>query len=118
MEGNRVLGVSMLASPDKMSVNPNLPKGDVLCHFVLPILIEEDEGVLLCVTAVVLAPSTSRVVGVVELLSELGNIGNRTRSRGKGDGGVIHGEPNGFVCLNFLIQHVAFNFVKDLRNEE
>ena len=42
-------------------------------------------------------------IGVVKLLSKLGNIGNRTRSGGEGDGRVICSKPNWFVALHVLI---------------
>ena len=79
VERDRVFRVSPLANPYKMSVNSNLPKGDVSCYFILTILIEEDEGVLLRITAVILAPSVSWVVWVVKLVGKLRNIGDRAR---------------------------------------
>ena len=57
MKGNGVFGVTLLASPYEVCVDPNLSKGDVSRDFVLPILIEEDEGVLPQITTVILAPS-------------------------------------------------------------
>jgi len=103
MKGNGVLRVSSLANPYNVSVNSDLPKGDVLHYLVLTILIEEDEGVLLCITAVVLTPSSSWMIRVVKLFSELGNIGNGARGGGKGDSGVICSESDWFVVLNIFI---------------
>ena len=103
MERDGVLGVSPFADSYNMSINPNLSEGDVSCNFILSILIEEDQGVLPHITAVVLAPSDSWVIGVIKLLSELGNIGDRARSGGEGNGRVIHGEPNWFVVLYIVI---------------
>jgi len=118
MKGDGVLGISPLANPYKVSVNSDLPKGNVSCYLVLSILIEEDKRVLLRITAVVLTPSSSWMVRVVKLFSKLGNVGNGARGRGKGDSGVIHGEPDWFVVLNIFIRHVTFNFVEDLRDEK
>ena len=53
MEGDGVFGVPSLVNPYNMSVNPNLPKGDITCYLVLTILIEEDKRVLPRITVVV-----------------------------------------------------------------
>ena len=79
MEGNRVFGIAMLASSYEVSVDANLSKGDIACHLILPVLIEEDKWVLLHITVVVLTPSVSWMVWVVKLLSELRNVGDGTR---------------------------------------
>ena len=79
VKGDGEFGITMLASPHKVSINPNLSKGDVTCYFVLPILIEEDKQVLLCITVVILAPPGSWVVWIVKLLSELRDVGDGTR---------------------------------------
>jgi len=81
VEGNGELGIAMFASSYKVSVDPNLSKGDIARHLVLPVLIEEDEWILPRITAVVLAPPMSWVVRVVKLFSELRNIGDGTRCR-------------------------------------
>jgi len=79
MKGNGILGVATLASSYKMSVDLNLPKGNITCHLILSVLVEENKWVLSHITAIVLAPSGSWMVWVVKLLSELGYIGNGTR---------------------------------------
>jgi len=79
MKGNRELRVALLADPYKVSINPNLPESDITCHLILPILIEEDKRVLPCITTVVLAPSSSWMVWVIKLLSELRDVGDGTR---------------------------------------
>jgi len=103
MKGDRVLRVSPFANSYNVSINPDLSEGDILRYFILPILIEEDKGILLRITAVVLAPPSSWVIGVVKLLSKLGNIGNGAGCRRKGDSGVIRGEPNWLVVLYVII---------------
>ena len=118
LKGNGVFGVSPLANSYNVSVDSDLSEGDVLRYFILPILIKEDEGVLPHITTVVLAPSSSWMVRVVKLFSKLGNVGNGARSGGEGDGRVIHSESNWFVALNIIVQHITFNFVKDLRDKE
>jgi len=118
VKGNGVFGVSPLANSYNMSVDSDLSEGDVSCYFVLPILIKEDKGVLLRITAVVLAPSSSWVVRVVKLFSELGNIGDGARSGGKGDSRVIRSKSDQFVTLNIFVRHIFFNSVKDLREEK
>ena len=118
VKGNGVFGVSPFTNSYNMSINSNLSEGDVARCFVLPVLIKEDKGVLLRITAVVLTPSSSWVVRVVKLFSKLGNVGNGARGRGKGDSGVIRGEPDWLIVLNIFIQHVTFNFVKDLRDKK
>jgi len=103
MEGNGILKVTVLVSPYKVSVNPNLSEGDVVCHLILTILIEEDKQVLPHITAVVLAPSSSWMVWVIKLLSELRDIGNGARCGGEGDGRVVLSEPNWFVVLHVIV---------------
>jgi len=103
VEGNRKLGVTPFASSYKMSIDPNLPEGDIACHLVLSILVEEDEWVLPRVTAVILAPPISWVVQVVKLLSELRNVGDGARRGGEGDGRVVLSKPNWFVALHVII---------------
>ena len=103
VEGNRKLGVPPFASSYKMSVDPYLSKGDIACHLVLPVLIEKDKQVLSRITAIILAPSDSWMVRVIELLGELGNVGNRTRRGREGDGRVILSEPNWFITLHVVI---------------
>ena len=111
VEGNGVFGFAMLASPYKMSINPNLSKGDVTCHLILPILIEEYKWVLPHITTVIFAPPIPWMIQVVKLSSELGNVRDGTRCGGKGYGGVVLGKPNWFVALHIVICHVALNFV-------
>ena len=103
MEGDRELRVAVLASPYKVSIDPNLPEGDVTCYLVLPVLIEEDKRVLPRITAVILAPSGSWMVWVIELMSELRDIGNGARCGGEGDGRVVLSEPNWFVILHVIV---------------
>jgi len=103
MEGNGKLRVTTLSSSYKVSIDPSLPEGDVACHHVLPVLIEEDEWVLSRVTAVILAPSNSWMVWVVKLLSKLRDVGNRTRCGGERDGRVVLSKPNWFVILHAVI---------------
>ena len=103
MERNGEFRVAMLASPYKVSINPDLPEGDITCHLILSILIEEDKRVLPCITAVVLAPSNSWMVWVIKLLSKLRDVGNGARRGGKGDGGVVLSEPDWFVVLHVVV---------------
>ena len=118
MKGDGVFGISPLTNSYNVSVNSNLSEGDVLHYFVLPVLIEKDKGVLLCITTVVLTPSRSWMVRVIKLFGELGNVGDGARSRGKGDSGIVHGEPDWFIVLNIFLQHVTFNSGEDLRDKE
>jgi len=103
VEGNGVFGVPSLADPYNVSVNPNLPKSNVSRYLVLSVLIEEDKGVLLCITTVVLTPSSSWMVRVVEFLSELGNVGDGTRCGRKGDSGIIRSKSDRLITLNIFI---------------
>ena len=103
VKGNRKLGVTPFVSSYKMSVDPNLPKSNVACHLILPILIEEDKWVLPRITAVVLAPSSSWMIWVFKLLSKLGDVGDGTRRGRKGDGGVIPSKPNWLVILYVVV---------------
>jgi len=118
VEGNRKLGVTPFAGPYKVSVDPNLPEGDIACHLVLSVLIEEDERVLPHITAVVLAPSISWMVRVVELLSKLRDVGDGARCGGEGNGRVVLSKPDWLVALHIAVQHVTLDFVKNLRDEE
>jgi len=103
MKGDGKLRVAMLASPYKVSVNPDLPEGDIACHLILPILVEEDKRVLPHITAVVLAPSISWMVRVLELLSKLRDVGDGARCGGEGNGRVVPSEPNWFVVLYVVV---------------
>ena len=118
MKGDGVFRVSLFIDSYNVSINPDLSEGDVLRYFILPILIEEDKRVLPRITAVVLAPPISWVIRVVELLSELGNIGDGAQHGRKGNGRVISSESYWLIALNVVIQHIPFNFVEDLRDEK
>ena len=103
MKGNGILGVSWLADPYDVSVNSNLPEGNISWYFILTILIEKDKRVLPYITAVILTPSNSWVIWVVKLLSELGNVGDGIRHGGEGNGGIILSESNWFIALYIII---------------
>jgi len=118
MKGDGILGITLLADPYNMSVDSHLPKNDISRYFVLTILIEKDKRVLPHITVVILTPSGPWMIRVIELLSELGDIGNGTRHGGEGDGGVICSESNWLITLNVVIRYVALNLVKNLRNKE
>jgi len=62
MKRNGVFRVSLFADPYNVSINSNLSKGDVSCNFVLPVLIEKNQGVLPRITAVVLTLPSSWVI--------------------------------------------------------
>jgi len=81
MEGDGVLSIATLASSYKVSVDPYLSKGNIACHLILTILIEEDEGVLSRITMIVLTPPVSWMIRVTELFSKLGNVGDGARRR-------------------------------------
>jgi len=118
VKGDGVLGVALLTNSYKVSIDPDLSEGDVSCYFILSVLIEKNEGVLPRITAVILAPSETRMIGVVHLDAELGNIGDGTRSGREGNSGVIRSEPNWFFTLHIVVHHIPFDFVKDLGNEK
>ena len=118
VERNGVFGVALLANSYKVSIDSDLSEGDISCNFVLPILIEEDKGVLPRITAVVLAPSKTQMIWVVQLYTELGNVGDGARCGRKGNGRVIRSESHRLFILDVFTCHVPFNLVKDLRNEE
>jgi len=103
MEGNGKLRTATLASSYKVSVDPSLREGDIVCHLVLPVLIEKDKQVLPHITTVVLAPSSSWMVQVIKLLGKLRNVGDGTRRGGEGDGRVVLSEPNWFVALHVVV---------------
>ena len=103
MKGNGVFRVSLFANSYNVSIDPDLSESDVSRYFILPILIEEDKGVLPHITAVVLAPPGSWVIRVIELLGKLGNVGDGTRSGGEGNSRVIHSESDWLVTLNIVV---------------
>jgi len=103
VKGDGVFRVSPFTNSYNVSINPNLSEGNISCYFVLPVLIEKYKRVLPHITTVVLAPPVSWVIGVIKLLSKLGNVGDGTGCARKGDGGVICGKPNWFVALNIVI---------------
>jgi len=118
VKGNGIFEVTLLASSHEMSVDPNLSEGDVMSYLILSIFIEEDKGVLLRITAIVLAPSWTWMIGVVDLCAKLGNIGDGAGCRREGNSGVIHSESHWLFALNIIVCHVALNFVKNLRDKE
>jgi len=79
MKGDGILRVTTLVSPYNVSINTNLSESDILCHLILTVLVEENKWVLPHITAVILTPSSSWMVQVVKLLSELRDIGDGTR---------------------------------------
>jgi len=93
----------MLASPYKVSIDANLSEGNIVCHLILTILIEEDKWVLPYITAVVFTPPISWMVWVIELLSELRDIGDRARCGGEGNGRVVLSKPNWFIALHIVV---------------
>ena len=103
MKGDRILSIAALVSSYKVSIDPNLPKGDIACHLILSVFVEEDKWVLPRITAVVLAPPSSWMVWVVKLLSELRNVRNGTRCGGEGNGRVVLSKPNWFVGLHVVV---------------
>ena len=118
MKGDRILRVTPFAEPYNVSIDTNLPKGDILCHLILSVLIEEDKQVLLCITAVILAPSSSWMIWVIKLLSELRDVGDGARCGGERDGGIVLSEANWLITLHVIIRHVSLNLLKDLGNKE
>jgi len=103
MKGNGVLRVPLLADSYKMSVNPDLSESYILCYLVLTVLVKEDKGVLPRITVVILTPPISWVIWVVELLSELGNIGDGARCGEERNGGIICSESDWFITLNIVV---------------
>ena len=103
MEGDGVLRVAVLASPYNVSIDTNLPKGDILCHLILSVLIEEDKWVLPCITTVILTPPCSWMVWVIKLLSELRDVGDGAGCGGKGNGGVVLSKSNWFIALYIVV---------------
>jgi len=65
VKGDGVLGIALLANSYKVSINPNLSESDVSCYLILPILIEEDEGVLPRITTVILAPPKTWMIWII-----------------------------------------------------
>jgi len=118
VKGNGVFGVPLLADSDNVSIDPDLSKGDITRDFILAVLVEEDKRVLLCITAVVLAPSVSWMIRVVKLLSKLGNVGDGAWCGRKGNGGIIRSKSHWLFALNVVIRHISFNSVEDLRDEK
>jgi len=103
MEGDGKLRVATLASPYKVSIDSDLPEGDITCHLILSVLIEEDKRVLPRITAVVLAPSSSWMVWILKLMSKLRDVGNGARCGGEGNGRVVLSEPNWFIVLHIAV---------------
>jgi len=103
MKGDGVLRIALFVSPYNVSINANLPEGDVACHLILPILIEEDKRVLPHITTVVLAPSSSWMVWVVKLLSKLRDIGDRARCGGEGNGGIVLSKMHWLIAPHVIV---------------
>ena len=103
MKGNGVLGVTLLANSYDVSINSNLSESDISRYFILSILVEENKWVLSHITTIVLAPSRTWMVWIVQLYGKLGNVGDGTGCGGKGDSGVIRSESDWFFTLNIFI---------------
>ena len=67
-----ILAIPFTSYPYKMSIFPNASVGNVLSHFCLSFLIEEDDGIEVRLSAVVPYPPFTRVVGILEVTSKGG----------------------------------------------
>ena len=109
VEGNGILGVALLTNSYKVSVHADLSKGDIMCHLILTILVEEDKWVLLRITTVIFAPPVSWMIWIIKLFGELRDVGDRARCGGEGNGRVVLSKPNWFITLYIAIRHVTLN---------
>jgi len=119
MKEGRVLAVTLLSDTDKVSIFVNAPIANILGSLCLPFLVKENNGVEVGLSAVVLYPPFTRVVGVLEVAGEWrGNADRFRRGSGLGNSRLVLGKADGLVAIDTIVSHVWFGEVKDARYEE
>jgi len=112
MKGGGVLAGALVPNTDKVSIFVDTSITDILGSLRLSFLIEEDDGVKVGLSAIVLHPSFTRVVGVLKVAGEWGSKTNRfRRGCGLSDGGLVLSEANRLVTIDAIIAHVWFSEV-------
>ena len=81
MKGDGVLRVTLLPNAYKVGIHTNLPECDVASYFILVVLINKNEGVMVGISCIVLTPPFTRVIWVLKLTGKLRYVGNRARHR-------------------------------------
>jgi len=119
MKGGRVLAGTLLSNTDKVSIFVNAPIANILGGLHLPFLVEENNGVEVGLSAVVLYPPFTRVVGILEVAGEWRGKADRfRRGSGSGNGRLVLGEADRLVTGDTIVGHVWFGEVKDVGHEE
>ena len=119
MKGGRVLAGALAPNTDKVSVFVDAPITNVLGSLCLPFLVEEDDGVEVGLSAVILYPPFTRMVGILEVADEWRSKADRFGGgSGSGDGRLVLGETDGLVTVDAVVGHVWLGEIEDVRYKE
>jgi len=119
VKGGGVLLIALVTDADKVSVFVDTPVADILGGFCLSFLIKEDDRVEMRLSAIILYPPFSRVVGVLKVASKRGSKANGLRGgSGSGDGRLVLSKADRFVTVDAVVVHVWLSEVKDAGNKE
>ena len=115
----RIFAIALASHSYKVGVFPDAPIANISGGLRLSFLIEEDDGVEVGLSSIILYPSLTRVVWVLEVASKRGGEANRFGRRGgSGDRGIVLGETNGLVGVDAIFSHVGVNEVDDTGNKK
>jgi len=119
VEGGRVLVGTLATNTDQMSVFVDTPVTDVLSSLCLSFLVEEDDGVEVRLSSIILHPPFTRVVGILKVASKWGGKVNRLRGgSGSGDGRLVLSEADRLITVDAVVIHVRLGEVKNTRDEK
>ena len=109
MKRSGILAFSLATYSHKVGVFPNASVRDVLGCFCLAFLIEEDDGIKVGLSTIILYPPFTQVVRVLEVTGKGGGKANGLgRGCGPGNSGLILCEMNRFVTVNAILTHIWF----------
>ena len=119
MERGGVLAVTFASYAYKVSVFVNTPITDIPGGLSESFFVKKDDGVKMRLSPVILYPSLTRVVGVLEVTSQGGCKPNRLRrGGGSGDSGIVLGKADRFVSVDTIFAHIWVNEIDDAGNKE
>ena len=79
MKGGRIFTSPFAANAHQMSVFVNAPVANILGSLCLSFFIEEDDGVEVRLSSVILYPPFTRVIGILKVASKWGSKADRLR---------------------------------------
>jgi len=119
MKGGGVFLIALATNTDKISVFIDTSVTDVSGGFRLSLLVKEDDGIEVRLSAVIPYPSFTGVVGVLKVASKWRGKANRLRGgSGSSDGRLVLSEANRFVTIDTVVIHIRLSKVKNARDEK